>query len=81
MDKDPDFRPVKSNTLYPHKKKKHVQELLRKVKEQMNHEVEAMLDNRLPTTNDKLDDNKQTSDPLDETPNPNDPTPTTSPVP
>ena len=37
MNKDPDFRPVKSNILYPHKKKKHTQELLREVKEQMNH--------------------------------------------
>ena len=58
MDKDPYFRLVKSNILYPHKKKKHIQELLREVKEQINHEVEAMLDNRLPTTNDKLDDDK-----------------------
>ena len=81
MYKDPDFRPVKSNILYPHKKKKHIQELLREVKEQINHEVEAMLDNRLPTTNDKLDDNQWTSDPLNETPNPNYPTPTVSPVP
>ena len=79
MDKDPDFRPVNSNILCPHKKKRHMQELLREVKEQMNHEAEAMLDNRLPTTNDKLDENKWTSDPLDETLNPNDPTPTSVP--
>ena len=64
MNKDPDFRPVKGNILYPHKKKKHIQELLREVKEQMNSEVEVMLDNRLLTTNDKLDDDKWTSDPL-----------------
>ena len=81
MNKDPDFRLVKSNILYPHKKKKHIQELLREVKEQMNCEVEAMLDNRLLTTNDKLDDDKWTPDLLNETHNPNDPTPTTSPIP
>ena len=57
-----------------------MQELLREVNEQMNHEVEAMLDNRLLTTNNKLDDDRWTSDLLNETPNPNDPTPTTSPV-
>ena len=81
MNKDPDFRLVKSNILYPHKNKKHTQELFREVKEQMNGEVEAMLDNRLPTTNDKLDDDKWTSDLLNDIPNPNDPTPTASPVP
>ena len=81
MNKDPDFRLVKSNILYPHKKKKHIQELLREIKEQMNYEVEAMLDNRLLTTNDKLDYDKQTSDSLNETPNPDYLTPITSPVP
>ena len=80
MNKDPDFRPVKSNILYPHKKKKHMQEMLREVKEQMNHEVETMLDNRL-TINDGLKDGKQTPDIPNKTPNPNNQTPIISPPP
>ena len=74
MNKDPDFRPVKGNILYPHKRKKHLQEMLGEVKEQMNHDVEAMLDNRLPKTNDRLDENKWTHDLPNENLNPNYPT-------
>ena len=83
MNKDPDFKPVRDNVLYPHKKKKHIQEMLKDMKEQMNHEVEAMLDNRLPVTNDRLKDDKWTPD----TPTPNEnlnlnySTPTVSPIP
>ena len=62
MSKDPDFRPVKNNVLYPHKKKKNIQEMLREVKEQMNHEVEALLNSRLLITNNRLDDDKRTTD-------------------
>ena len=58
--KDPPFRPVKSNILYPHQKKKHIKEMLREVKEQMNHEVEAILDSRLLMTDDRLNDEKKT---------------------
>ena len=76
--KDPDFRLVKSNILYPHKRKKHLQEMLREVKEQMNHEVKTMLDNRLTATNNGLKDGKQTPDIPNETLNPKYQTPTIS---
>ena len=83
MNKDADFKPVRDNILYPHKEKKHIQEMLKDMKEQMNHEVEAMLDNRLPVTKDRLKDDKWTPD----TPTPNEnlnlnySTPTVSPIP
>ena len=67
MNQDPDFKPVRDNVLYPHKKKRHIQEMLKDMKEQMNHEVEAMLYNRLPVANNRLKDDKQTPD----TPTPN----------
>ena len=57
MNKDPDFTPAKGNTLYPHGKK-HVQEMLREVREQMSHDVEAMLDNRVTTANNVPKDSK-----------------------
>ena len=81
MNKDPNFRPVRGNILYPHKKKKHKQEMLREVKEQMNWEVEAILDSRLPTTSNKLDDDQRTPDLSNKVHNTNDPTPTVLPVP
>ena len=80
MSKDPNFRPVKNNILYPHKRKKHTQELLREVKEQMNHEVEALLDSRLPITNERLDDDKRTTNLPNEAHDTNYPTTMTSPV-
>ena len=81
MNKDPDFRLVKSNILYLNKRKKHIQEMLREVKEQMNREVETMLDNRLPATNNGLKDSKWTPDISNKNPNPNYQTPTISPPP
>ena len=69
MNKDPDSRPAKGNTLYPHRKKKHVQEMLRKVREQMTCDVETILDNRLTTMNDIPKDGKWTPDIPNENPN------------
>ena len=75
MNKDTDFIPTKGNIPYPHKKKKHIQEMLREVKEQINCKVEAILDSRLSTTNDRLDDNKKTPDLPNETHDTNYPSP------
>ena len=80
MSKDPDFRPVKNNILYPHKRKKHIQEMLREVKEQMNCEVEVLLDSRLLITNNGLDDDNRTTDLPNEAHDMNYPTTMTSPV-
>ena len=42
--------------------------MLREVKEQMNHDIETMLDNRLTTANDRPKDGKWTPDIPNKTP-------------
>ena len=57
MNKDPDLHQQKV-IHYTHMEKKHVQEMLREVREQMSHDVEAMLDNRVTTANNVPKDSK-----------------------